>query len=114
MAEPHLRLDPSSSLASEEGSQSTVSRGEQSSMISCQASPVAERKSTRTACENDWKLLLREIADSDSSLSRAILPNTYDTRNIIKNLNFDLHQKRFQNIAIGKICSLPASRLLRK
>ena len=35
--------------------------GTQSSMISCQASPVADRKRTKNAIVNDWKLLFLRI-----------------------------------------------------
>lgn len=48
MLEPHSE----SGGASDATSHFTYSRFEQSSMMSCQASPVAERKSTSTACGN--------------------------------------------------------------
>lgn len=70
MLEPHVSFE---SLISEFLSQTTSSRAEQSNITSCHASPVAERKSTKTACGNVWKLLLRNI---DVSASKAILPNT--------------------------------------
>ena len=43
------------------------------SMISCQASPVAERKRTRMASKKVWKLLLRWIWVPSCG---AILPKT--------------------------------------
>ena len=48
-------------------------------MISCQASPVADRNRTKTACGNVWKLLLRWMAVSSSS---AIFPKTWNRRQI--------------------------------
>ena len=58
------------------------------SMISCQASPVAERKRTRMASKKVWKLLLRWIWVPSCG---AILPNTW-IHNRKSELSFILKQ----------------------
>lgn len=77
MLEPHDRSSGSVMLSSTEavGSQRTAPGASvQAIIMSCQASPVAERKSTSTAWKNDWKLLLRVMAVFESI---TILPNIW-------------------------------------
>lgn len=76
MLEPQVRIsglsfELSSTVAT--GSQRTIpGRSAHDIIMSCQASPVAERKRTSTAWKNDWKLLFRVMAVLESI---TIFPN---------------------------------------
>lgn len=69
MSDPHVSFSFASLTRS---SQTANLVAAQSIMISCQASPVAERNRTKTAWKNDPKLLFRVIV---VSVPASIFPN---------------------------------------